>query len=147
MPTDGVLNIQIKASRQLAMALAVAHAVAAIMLFLMPLALGLRLGVLLALALSLRHALRLHAWRTLPDACVALSVQRDGAARLHLRSGEALTGRVLGSTRVVGTLLTVIHLRRDDNGATIFVVLLPDSAEANDLRALRVWLRFKIEPA
>jgi toxin CptA len=146
MPPDGVLNIHIKASRQLAMVLAAAHALAAAMLFLMPLALALRLGVLLALALSLRHALRLHAWRTLPDACVGLSVQRDGVARLDLRSGDARTGRVLGSTRV-GTLLTVIHLRRDDNGATTSVVLLPDSAEADDLRALRVWLRFKVEPA
>jgi toxin CptA len=146
MPPDGVLSLQLKASRQFAAVLSAAHAVAATMLFLVPLPLALRLGVLLALTLSLRHALRLHAWRTLPGASVGLSVQRDGAARLDLQSGEALTGRVLGSTRV-GTLVTVIHLRRDDNGATTSVVLLPGSAEADELRALRVWLRFKIEPA
>jgi toxin CptA len=143
MPADGVLNVQLKASRQLAGLLCAAHAVAAIVLLIVPLALALRLGLVIALAVSLRHSLRLHAWRVAPHACVRVSVQRDGNARLELLSGEILTGRVLGSSRI-GPLLTVINIRHDHDGRRTSVVLLPDSAHADELRALRVWLRFNI---
>lgn len=146
MAPEGVLNIELKASRHFAVLLIAAHGAAAILLFTVPLPAVVQLVLLAAIAISLRASLRTHALRTAPQACVRVAVQRDGRTTLELRSGETLTGQVLADSRV-NPLLTVINLRRDDNGRRASLVLLPDSAHTDDLRALRVWLRFKVEAA
>jgi hypothetical protein len=146
MAPEGVLHIELKASRRLTLLLIAAHVTTAILLLAVPLSAVVQLALFVVITISLRASLRTHALRTAPHACVRVTVQRDGRATLELRSGEALTGQVLGDSRV-NPLLTLINLRRDDNGRRTTLVLLPDSAHTDDLRALRVWLRFKIEVA
>lgn len=146
MAPEGVLNVEVKASRRFTLLLIAAHGTTAILLFAVPLPAVVQLALIAAIGISLRASLRTHALRTAPHACVRVAVQRDGRATLELRSGAALTGQVLADSRV-NPLLTIINLRRDDNGRRVSLVLLPDSAHADDLRALRVWLRFKVETA
>jgi len=117
---------------------------AAAIVLLLSVPLWARSALLAAIAASLIFSLRRHALRASPAACSALDVYGDGSAKWLLRSGSTLTGRVLGDS-FVSPLMTVVRLRRDDDGQRESIVLMPDSAEADALRALRVWLRFKIE--
>ena len=61
---------------------------------------------------------------------------RDGSAQWH-------DARILPSTYVSGWLV-VMNLG-EDAGRARSLVLLPDSAGAEDLRRLRVWLRWRPE--
>ncbi|MGH8630927.1 MAG: protein YgfX [Burkholderiales bacterium] len=144
MPQPARLRIELRTSPRLALLLAVAHALTAAMVLVLPLPLWVRVALLGALAVSLVRSARRHALRGSPHACTALEVHRDGSTQWWLRSGTALTGRVLGES-FVSPFLTVVALRRDDNGRRAGIVLLPDSSETDALRALRVWLRFKVE--
>ena len=71
---------------------------------------------------------------------------KDGArCELTLRNGETLAGNIEGST-FVAPLLTVINVRPDGQGGRRAAVLMPDSAPAEDLRRVRVWLRHRVRP-
>jgi toxin CptA len=138
------LRIELRPSPSLATVLAGGHLLAAASALALPVPLWSRLGLLVLIGVSAAASLKRHALRSSPGACTALEVHRDGSAQWSLRSGAVLDGRLLGES-FVSPLLTVVRLRRDDNGRREAVVLLPDSAEADALRALRVWLRFKVE--
>lgn len=144
MPQPARLRIELKPSRQLALLLGVAHALTAGSVLLLPVGLGVRIALLTLIALSLARSIRHPAVSASPQAFTALEVHRDGSVQWWRRSGGALSGRVLGES-FVSPLLTVVALRRDDDGRSERIVLLPDSADADALRALRVWLRFKVE--
>ena len=143
MPQPARLRIELKPSRQLAAVLLVAHALTAAAVLALPVALAVRIALLALIALSLGRCARHPAVSAAPRGCVALEVHRDGSAQWWRAQGMH-AGRVLGDS-FVSPLLTVVALRRDDDGRRESIVLLPDSAEADALRALRVWLRFKVE--
>jgi len=144
VPQPARLRIELRGSLQLTLLLVFAHAFTAAIVAVLPLPLWARIALLGALAVSFATSAMRHAWSASPRACAALEVHRDGGAQWWLRSGKTQTGRVLGAS-FVSPLLTVVALRRDDNGRRESIVLLPDSAEAEALCALRVWLRFKVE--
>ncbi|HWQ39421.1 MAG TPA: protein YgfX [Burkholderiales bacterium] len=137
--------MQLKPSRQLVVLLSLAHVLAGLAAGTLPLAPGVGLLLIGLIAGSLIHALRLHALRSAARACVALRVPADAAAaELTLRSGAIVRGRILGDS-VVSPLLTVVNIRREDTARRVSLVLLPDGAPSDALRALRVWLRFKVD--
>lgn len=144
MSPDGGVYLQLKPSRQLALLLGLTHALAGSAVAVLTLAPGLRLLLIGLIAGSLIHAVRMHALRAAPRSCVAFGAQADGSAQLTLRSGALVSGRILGDS-VISPLLTVVNVRRDDTGRRLSVVLLPDGAQRDALRALRVWLRFKVD--
>lgn len=138
------LRIELRPSARLAAALIAAHLLAAATVLTLSLPAWSRLGLFAAVVFSAVPSLRRHALRSSAEACTALEVHRDGSVQWRLRSGAVRDGRLLGDTFVT-PLLTVVRLRRGDNGRREAVVLFPDSAEADSLRALRVWLRFNVE--
>jgi toxin CptA len=144
MPQPARLRIELKPSRQLAVLLGVAHTLTAAAMLLLPIGLGIRIALLMLIALSLARSARHPAVSASPHAFAALEVHRDGSVQARRRSGDAFSGRVLGES-FVSPLLTVVAMRSDDDERRERIVLLPDSADADALRALRVWLRFKVE--
>ena len=134
------------------------------------LTLSLRPSRILALALTLMAGAALAAsWTSLPDLAIVpiaagtilalvwhipdtlqrsaravrvLELSEDGGARWQDGSGQWHEGRVLPNTYVRGWLL-VINLGGNARAARS-LVLLPDCAAAEDLRKLRVWLRWRI---
>ena len=74
-----------------------------------------------------------------------LILKEDARCELTLRNGETLTGTIEGST-FVAPLLTVINVRPDGQGRRRVAILVPDSAPAQDLRRVRVWLRHRVRP-
>jgi hypothetical protein len=138
------LRIELRASRSLTLLLGAAHLLAAVLSWVLPLSPWLSALLTALIGWSLWHALRLHALRSAPRAIVALAVEQNGRAELELRSGASIGARVLQDTFVTA-LLVVINQREEESGRRRSVVLATDSADAASLRALRVWLRFKVE--
>lgn len=132
-----MVRIPLRASRMLFLALAVMHVAGAASAFI---AVGLTWA--LALAGLLLASLWWHGWRGAlqhsGEATTAIVLQRT-RCELDLRDGTQVEARVLGST-FVSPLLTVVNLRLE-SGRRRSLVLAPDSAEADDLRRLRVWLK------
>ena len=139
------LRLQIVASPLLAGALALAHSTAILcsILFLpgwwMP---GL---ACVALTVSLVFHVRRDALQLSGTAVTGLLLRDGGQCELTLSDGGALSGNIEGST-FVAPLLVVINVRPAGPGRSRSVVLMPDSALAEDLRRVRVWLRHRAQP-
>ena len=97
------------------------------------------------IAASLVVHLRRDALQRSGDAVTELILKDDARCELTLRNGETLTGNIEGST-FVAPLLTVINVRPDGTGRRRAAILMPDSAPAQDLRRVRVWLRHRVRP-
>ena len=99
-------------------------------------------GVLVG-SLSPYLALRLHAFRTAPDAVVALCIETNGGSTVRLRGGQSIPVRILGST-YLHPALCVVNLRSipaaDGKPVSHHVIIVADAVEAQAYRRLRVWL-------
>jgi toxin CptA len=139
------LSVSIKASPLLATALLLAHggAIACAVIFLrgwwMP-------GVAAAgIAASLAFHLGRDALQLSGKAVTGLTLKEGARCELTLRDGETLTGTIDPST-FVAPLLIVINVRPDGRGRRRAAILMPDSAPAQELRRVRVWLRHRVRP-
>lgn len=95
--------------------------------------------------LSLGWHVRRDALLLAGDSPIELTVHADGRLELRLRDGSELEGRVTAST-FVSPLLIVIAARMETDRRR-GIVVLPDSASAEDRRSLRVRLRHGIKTA
>ena len=139
------LPLRIKPSPLLATALLLAHgaAIACAVVFLPGWSLP---GMAAAcIAASLVFHLCRDALQLSGQAVTELILKEDARCELTLRNGETLTGTIEGST-FVAPLLTVINVRPDGQGRRRVAILVPDSAPAQDLRRVRVWLRHRVRP-
>lgn len=134
-------GVSLRPSAALALMLSAGHGTAAVTLFPLDLPAAVKVLVGLALLASAVASVARHAWRWGSRACVRLRVGPDLGAELETRAGERIAGRVLPSTLVHPWLL-VIRVAPEGGGRERAVVLLPDSADADSLRALRVVLRW-----
>lgn len=100
-----------------------------------------RLPLAVGILVAARHAVRLHARLTLAHAIVAIAVDGQGKVNVQQRDGNRLTVQVQADS-VVNTWLIVLALRLPGRHWRRYVVLLADSAAPEQLRQLRVWLRW-----
>jgi hypothetical protein len=97
-------------------------------------------GVLFSGAASLAKVLQL-----IPAAVVSLVLHADGRAAWRDRGGVWHEGRY-GGEHYVSPALVVVQLRPSERRVRR-LVLASDSAPAEDLRRLRVWLRWRGDTA
>ncbi|MFH1602414.1 MAG: protein YgfX [Pseudomonadota bacterium] len=95
-------------------------------------------GILLALVWHIPDALHRGA-----RGVRALELGAEGDARWQDGSGRWHEGKIMPSS-YVSAWLVVVNLDGNARAARA-LVLLPDSAAAEDLRRLRVWLRWRLE--
>ena len=140
------IDLELKPSRRLGFFLAIVHGAAIIAVVTLPWPWWLRL---IAMALITANAVALIRSRALPDghqSLVSLKLSRDATCRLHLADGSELTGKLCRgwlATPCLIVLRVVAGEQRHRHGIT----LLSDSASKDDLRKLRVFLRFAIDPS
>ncbi len=142
------LGIKLAPSRLLAVVLILAHlgAVAAVWSAQLPLSVTLALKALIAC--SLGWTTWSAALRRAPRSVIALEIDADGAARALQRDGEWIDCRVGGASFVTPFLIVLLLNPVGQGGRRLSTVLPPDSAGADELRALRVWLRWRMrQPA
>lgn len=130
------LSIKLLPSRQLARLLTALHALAATALAVAALPWFLKGMVWLMLAGTLLYSLKKYAWLTMPDSVVAIRWFSDGV-QLVQRDQTVCDGQILADTSV-WTHLIVLRVRLA--GKTVSLSLLPDCADATDLRQLRIRL-------
>lgn len=135
------LAVSLRPSRLLALLLGCACLGAVALVLLLPLP---GWGKALALAVMLGsgwHALRRHAWLRAPQSILGIEVNVRGELRCSTPGQDWQLADVLGSSTVTPWLV-VLNLRFEGRRLARHVVLLPDSADAESLRQLRVWLRW-----
>ncbi|HKB63482.1 MAG TPA: protein YgfX [Burkholderiales bacterium] len=141
MSAASALQFDLKPSLKLAGLLLVAHvfALGAAWVSLAGWALVLvGLGVLLSGAGCLAEALHRSS-----RAAVSLELREDGRASWRDRNGRWHEGR-LANEHFVSTAFVVLRLDQTGRGRK-WLVLMGDSARPEDLRRLRVWLRWRRE--
>jgi toxin CptA len=137
------LHTKITASPLLAIVLVFVHgAAAACALAYLP-AWGPSALVSAAIAVSLVIHLRRDGLRLSDDAVVGVTLKEAAACEFATRGGSSLDAVVDRST-FVSPLLIVINASAE--GRRCSVALLPDSAPSDDLRRLRVWLKYRSRP-
>ena len=133
-----MLRIDLRPSRLLSLVLVLAHGLAAYSVWIslggLPRILA-AVAVLASLAVTLAHALL----RT-PGSAVSLELAEDGRVSWRDRRGAWHEG-TLGLSHFVSPLLVVVELKPGNRGAKR-LTLLADSASRDELRRLRVWLRW-----
>lgn len=134
-------RIPIGPSTRLAALLCAVHFAAAGAVWAAPLPLWLQAAASLAVAASLVFAIAQGAALHAAGAAVALEIGDGDEIALHTRRGERLECRVLGSS-FVSAHLTVLNLKPLAGGRAHHVVLMADSMDEQELRRLRVWLRW-----
>lgn len=135
------LNIVLRPSRQLLVLLVVAHLLVLFMLQFLPFVWWARLALAVCVAASCFYYLARDALLFLPSSCVGLHLD-EGRCVLSYKSGENLSG-ILDAGSTVTPLLMVLKLRSaEEKRSTCSVVLLSDSADAEVLRKMRVFLRW-----
>lgn len=147
-PGPHTLHLKLGPSRGLALVLVVAHLGAIAVVWSTALPLIWMLAAKLAVAASLAWSTWSAALRRAQHSVIALEIDADGTVRALQRDGEWVERRVGGET-FVSPLLTVLVLRATNARKRRHAVMIPaDSADAETLRALRVWLRRRIpQPA
>ena len=98
-----------------------------------------------AVCASLVFHLRRDALRLSGDAVIEVTLRDHGRCELLTRSGAVLEGTVEGSS-FVSALFMVVNVRLDGGRRLRSVVVMPDSATAEERRRLRVWLRYRAHP-
>jgi toxin CptA len=141
-----MLNIELRPSRVMAGILTLVHgaAIAAVIAVSPPLAAA--IGGSAILLVHWAYSVRRHALLLPPGATVALEFSSAHQLSVKSRAGTWCECEVLGSTYVM-PFMTVLNLRRKDDGGFSHLVLLPDSLHTEDFRKLRAWLRWKEDGA
>ena len=136
-----MLRVTLRPSFSLAAVLTVAHAAAGATL--VPLQLpGWTKGVLaLAVAASFVHALLHHALLRSPRSLRAIELREEYEAAVQTRDGNWHEAQVLGTT-YVSPLLSVVNLRVQGRILAQHMLIVPDNANPDHYRQLRVWLRW-----
>lgn len=137
------IHVALRRSPLLAGMLVAAGGLACGLLALLPWPLWARLCLMLLVGLASGRGVMCDALRLCARSPLALDIGADGRMRLHTRDGQEQEVRVLGSSYVSGWL-TVLNLRTAAGRKCRSVVMLPDTADAEGYRRLRVWLRWGI---
>ena len=138
------LHLRITASRLLAGALLLAHGagIACAVLFLP--GWWVQAMASAAIAASLVFHIRRDALQLSGHAVTELLLEDGAHCEFTFRNGQTLAGNIKGSS-FVAPLLIVINVDPQGQGRRRSAILMPDSATADDLRRVRVWLRHCVE--
>lgn len=141
MDTPRLPVIELRPSQRLVFVLGAAHAGMLLLLTVLPLAPWLLVAAGAMLLSSAAHAMHHHALRRGSRSVVALDFSDREQLRVRTRDGHWHAGQVLGSS-LVSPALVILNIRLESRRLPVHVVIPGDGADAQDLRRLRVWLRW-----
>ena len=135
------LRLDLLPSRQAIALVTVAYVATAALAAVLPADAWLRAAAVIVIGARGVGALRRWAARTTPDAVVAIDVAADRQTTIIWGDGRRSEGFVAAET-YVGESVTSIVWRAPDSRRSRAIALLPDMARPDDLRKLRVLLRY-----
>jgi toxin CptA len=134
------LMVILRPSRMLLVLLGSVALGAVVLSLTLPLPWSIRIGMSLLVTLAAVHAIRLYALQRAPRSILGLEVNAQGQLYYADALGVA-PAELLGSSTAT-PWLTVLNLRVAETYFPRHVILLPDTADTDALRRLRVWLRW-----
>jgi toxin CptA len=137
------LRLALKPSRHLAVMLALLHLAALGSLFSLDLPAWLRLIAACAVILSAVSATRRHALLLSPYSVRELTLGADGSVEATSPVRNSFPAAISPQSTVFPWLV-VLLLDAPGSRRLVPVVILPDSLQADEFRALRSWLRWKV---
>ena len=140
MRSPAQLQVELKASTLAQMLVAIAFLATAALVAWLPLAAWLRAAAVIVIGFHSLLALR-WATRSASGSWIMMKVAADRRTTMTTRDGRSIEGMVLAET-YVGESLTSIVWRPDGARRSRAVALLPDMMPREDLRRLRVILRY-----
>lgn len=139
-PTEMVLRPALK----LAYLLAVATFAACVTLLLLPLPMPLRLGLVLLVSWLAVYLMRRDVLLALPHSWQSVTLNSKDEIVMTQKNGQHFVCQVLPDS-VVFRHLTVLRLKLNDRFWPRSLILLAGSADADELRRWRIWLRWGIK--
>lgn len=140
-PTEMVLRPALK----LAYLLAVATVAACVtLLLLLPLSMPLRLGLVLLVSWLAVYLMRRDVLLALPHSWQSVTLNSKDEIVMTQKNGQHFVCQVLPDS-VVFRHLTVLRLKLNDRFWPRSLILLAGSADADELRRWRIWLRWGIK--
>jgi toxin CptA len=133
--------MELRPSPRLALVLLAAHLGALALLVTLPVALWWLFGGAALLLLSALRSITHYALRRSSGSVQALEFADRTQLRVRTCDGAWHSGCILGNS-TVGVALLVLNIRIEDQRWPAHVVITGDSLDAEDLRRLRVWLRW-----
>jgi len=112
-----------------------------IILILLPLNPAFKWPLLALMAIASVYSIRRYALLTSAISVTHLSLTQTSKLQLIYKNAKQAEVRVLESS-FVSPYLTALNLQEIETGRRLSILLLPDSAEPNGFRQLRVWLRW-----
>lgn len=141
-PVDYV-DVTMRASHRLAWLLAALHAAAIAVVLTMPLAGWLRLAGCALLVASGTGLVTRQALLKAPGSIIRLRLSEDGSCQLQTRDLRVIDGR-LRPGWFASPLMIVLRIASPGERLARGITLLPDAADAESLRRLRIFLRFAV---
>ncbi|KPK30500.1 MAG: hypothetical protein AMJ66_09560 [Betaproteobacteria bacterium SG8_40] len=146
MKQTDFIDIPLRASHRLAWLLAATHCAAIAAVLALPVSWWLRVAACALVLTSAVFQIHRRALRNGDHAFVGLRLMRNGSCQLRTAGGGVIGGRLCRGW-FVSPQLVVIRISCDGERWSRGISLLPDSADPDDLRRLRVFLRFAVGPS
>ena len=140
-----LIDVPLRASLRLALLLVVTHTAAMVSVVAMPVPWWQRFAGCSLLLASAVIMIRRRALLRVADSVVRLQLKRDGSCELVTRDQRLISGNLCPGW-FVSPLMVVVRFACPGERLSRVITLLPDSADADSLRQLRVFLRFAIDP-
>ncbi len=144
MRSPAQLQVELKTSKLAQTLVAIVFLATAVLVAWLPLAAWLRAAAVVVIGIHSLLALRWAA-RSAAGSLLRMKVAADRRATMTTRDGRSIEGTVLAET-YVGESLTSIVWRPDGARRSRAVALLPDMMPREELRRLRVMLRYSQAP-
>ena len=139
------IDVPIRASARLALLLTAAHSAAIIAVMVMPVAWWLRLAGCALMVVSGAIMVTRNALLKASNSVVGLQLNRDGSCQLQIRDQGCVSGVVCPGW-FASPLMIVLQVACPGRRWRRSITLLPDAADSETLRRLRIFLRHVIEP-
>jgi len=142
MKDPDTLRVELRSSRLAAAIIFVTHVATAGLLALAPGHPVLRAVAVAAIGAHALGAVRTWALQSVPRAVVSVELSADGQIALVERCGRRYEGRIRPES-YVGAQLTTLVVRRNGAHVSRAIAILPDMLSTEELRRLRVLLRYR----
>ena len=138
------IDVPIRASTRLALLLTAAHGAAIVAVMVMPVAWWLRLAGCALIVVSGTVMVTRDALLKASASVVGLQLDRDGSCQLQIRDHGHVSGIVCPGW-FASPLMIVLQIACPGRRWRRSITLLPDAADSETLRLLRIFLRHEIE--
>lgn len=137
-----MFELKLQASHTLTALLVAAHLLSLALFWLLPMAPAIQIACSLLIVASLSFYLRRDCLLVASRSIIGLRLDHECNCACQTRDGIWMEARLLGSSMVMPWLI-VLNLSEENRWLARHVIILPDSADAEMLRQLRVLLRWK----